>query len=287
MSSSFEYSRSWLAFLSWGIVLTFSLSSAECAGETITDNFSTNNDYLTNLGVWSGVDPGVVSATSSGGVLSITGGYLYINVPDSSDFTATVDFASGPTSTNFPYPASYMSVTSADESVQTQVFGAVAGWMGWSPQNVWIWGINTGIFQIQRTADVYSAWYWNGSQFVQDGSQTYTNAALDGAVRVGLGAVGGTATAEFSNFSLSIASSPPPPTSNLAWAGQTSGDGLWTTAANWTNSVIPGAGSVAVFSNSSATQTTVDLGASNVTVAGLTFNGTSTTSTSRGSVGRR
>ena len=55
------------------------------------------------------------------------------------------------------------------------------------------------------------------------------------------------------------------------WAGQSGGDGLWSTAANWSNR--PGPGNVAVFSAPTATQATVDLGASNVTVAGLVFNG--------------
>jgi autotransporter-associated beta strand protein len=64
-----------------------------------------------------------------------------------------------------------------------------------------------------------------------------------------------------------------PGASTYNWAGQTSGDGKWTTAANW-NNAVPGAGSVAVFSDPSATRNTVDLGSSgNITVAGLTFNG--------------
>ncbi|MGO9111912.1 MAG: beta strand repeat-containing protein, partial [Thermoguttaceae bacterium] len=56
------------------------------------------------------------------------------------------------------------------------------------------------------------------------------------------------------------------------WAGLAGGDAKWTTAANWNNSV-PGPGAVALFSDPSATASTIDLGAGNVTVAGLTFSG--------------
>ena len=55
------------------------------------------------------------------------------------------------------------------------------------------------------------------------------------------------------------------------WQGPTTDD-LWTTVGNW-NNAIPGLGNVAVFSSSLTAGQTVDLGPSNVTVAGVTFNG--------------
>ena len=56
------------------------------------------------------------------------------------------------------------------------------------------------------------------------------------------------------------------------WRAGASGSGLWTNAANWDDNVVPGAGGVPVFSGTGATMTSVDLGAGNVTVAGLVFN---------------
>ena len=58
-----------------------------------------------------------------------------------------------------------------------------------------------------------------------------------------------------------------------SWVGQSASDYLWTSPANW-NTGVPGGNQVAVFSDSAATQPTVDLGnGGNITVQGLTFNG--------------
>ena len=57
------------------------------------------------------------------------------------------------------------------------------------------------------------------------------------------------------------------------WAGLATGDGKWSTSSNW-NNIIPGPGNVAVFSDPSATRSTIDLGNNgSVTVAGLSFSG--------------
>ena len=70
----------------------------------------------------------------------------------------------------------------------------------------------------------------------------------------------------FASAGLSAAADP------YSWIGQTNGDGLWTTAGNWSTGV-PGAGQVAVFSGTTATRAAVDLGAAgSVTVQGLTFD---------------
>jgi autotransporter-associated beta strand protein len=66
---------------------------------------------------------------------------------------------------------------------------------------------------------------------------------------------------------------PLPGIATFNWAGLASGDGKWTTSANW-NNIIPGPGNVAVFSDPAATRSAIDLGNNgNVTVAGLTFSG--------------
>ena len=58
-----------------------------------------------------------------------------------------------------------------------------------------------------------------------------------------------------------------------SWVGQSGGDGLWTTPGNWSTDAVPGSGQVAIFSDTTATQPSIDLGNSgSVTVAGLTFN---------------
>jgi fibronectin-binding autotransporter adhesin len=61
----------------------------------------------------------------------------------------------------------------------------------------------------------------------------------------------------------------PGATTTYKWKG--ANNGLWTDPGNW-NTSVPGPGNVAVFSNSPLAGQTVDLGAADVTVAGVEFN---------------
>lgn len=226
-----------IACLSCGMVLAFSLATTSHAA-LITDDFDADNDYTTNLGVWSGTtSPAVASA---GGQLTVSSpaggsGFLFMDVSGSQDFVATVEFTSGPSvPPEWQYPETLFGVYDAAATAYATLSGTSPGagsrvdWrVGPPDESGMLWGMgNVGWKRIERTAGEFSFWYGDasGTSWTQFGSAT-APLELAGAVRVALGASTpyGMTTASFDNFSLldqsAVAPVPEPSTFLLLSAG--------------------------------------------------------------------